>query len=315
MRKILLLSVLLISFTCVKAQYYQLGFDSVRVKSKFKLGNVSTGSATDSVLVKKGNGGVFKVSRASFGVPADSLTFRTVANSLTLSQLQTRFDLYQTIANLSTDLTASATKYPSVNAVNTGLGLKANLASPTLTGTPSAPTATAGTNTTQIATTAFAQSMRQSGWVQYSDNVYTLGSPLVINQGVTDTLTNNASVSITTQLPDGVTSLYNPTTNKITPQLDGDSYLINVRFNAVSSSTSGLIDVGVDVGGTLNIIAQETVSLRKGVGNSQRVNLVFDVYTGSTFIANGGLIKLTSIDGNTSISDIFFKITRTHKAR
>lgn len=35
------------------------------------------------------------------------------------------------------------------------LVLKANLASPTFTGTPAAPTATAGTNTTQIATTAF----------------------------------------------------------------------------------------------------------------------------------------------------------------
>jgi hypothetical protein len=33
--------------------------------------------------------------------------------------------------------------------------LKANLASPTFTGTPAAPTATAGTNTTQLATTAF----------------------------------------------------------------------------------------------------------------------------------------------------------------
>jgi hypothetical protein len=33
--------------------------------------------------------------------------------------------------------------------------LKANLASPTLTGTPAGPTATAGTNTTQLATTAF----------------------------------------------------------------------------------------------------------------------------------------------------------------
>ena len=35
------------------------------------------------------------------------------------------------------------------------LNLKANLASPTFTGTPKAPTATAGTNTTQVATTAF----------------------------------------------------------------------------------------------------------------------------------------------------------------
>ncbi len=38
-----------------------------------------------------------------------------------------------------------------------GLSSKANLASPTFTGTPKAPTATAGTNTTQIATTAFVQ--------------------------------------------------------------------------------------------------------------------------------------------------------------
>lgn len=39
--------------------------------------------------------------------------------------------------------------------VAAGLALKANLASPTFTGTPLAPTATAGTNNTQIATTAF----------------------------------------------------------------------------------------------------------------------------------------------------------------
>jgi hypothetical protein len=37
------------------------------------------------------------------------------------------------------------------------LAAKAPLASPTLTGTPAAPTATAGTNTTQIATTAYVQ--------------------------------------------------------------------------------------------------------------------------------------------------------------
>jgi hypothetical protein len=37
----------------------------------------------------------------------------------------------------------------------TDLGLKAPLASPTFTGTPAAPTATLGTNTTQLATTAF----------------------------------------------------------------------------------------------------------------------------------------------------------------
>ncbi len=41
--------------------------------------------------------------------------------------------------------------------VQTAVSTKANIASPALTGTPTAPTATAGTSTTQIATTAFVQ--------------------------------------------------------------------------------------------------------------------------------------------------------------
>ena len=41
--------------------------------------------------------------------------------------------------------------------IATAVNSKADAASPALTGTPTAPTATAGTNTTQIATTAFVQ--------------------------------------------------------------------------------------------------------------------------------------------------------------
>lgn len=50
--------------------------------------------------------------------------------------------------------TSDASK-PVSTAQQTALNLKANLASPALTGTPTAPTAAPGTNTTQIATTAF----------------------------------------------------------------------------------------------------------------------------------------------------------------
>lgn len=53
----------------------------------------------------------------------------------------------------SVDNTADTAK-PVSTAQQTALDLKANLASPTLTGTPIAPTAAVGTNTTQIATTA-----------------------------------------------------------------------------------------------------------------------------------------------------------------
>lgn len=48
-----------------------------------------------------------------------------------------------------------AKKKEDIKGLDTALALKASLASPTFTGTPSAPTAVAATNTTQIATTAF----------------------------------------------------------------------------------------------------------------------------------------------------------------
>lgn len=49
------------------------------------------------------------------------------------------------------------------NNIATAVATKADLASPALTGTPTAPTASAGTNNTQIATTAFVSTFVSSG--------------------------------------------------------------------------------------------------------------------------------------------------------
>ena len=66
------------------------------------------------------------------------------------------------VTSLQTTLDAKANTSHShaisdVTSLQTTLDAKAPLASPALTGTPTAPTASAGTNTTQIATTAFVQ--------------------------------------------------------------------------------------------------------------------------------------------------------------
>jgi hypothetical protein len=80
------------------------------------------------------------------------------------TDLQTALDLKAPLASPAltgtpTAPTASAatstTQIATTAFVTTADNLKANLASPTFTGTPAAPTATAGTNTTQLATTAF----------------------------------------------------------------------------------------------------------------------------------------------------------------
>ena len=62
----------------------------------------------------------------------------------------------ENVSNKATDfLTVNDTLYPSVEAVKEQLDLKANLASPALTGNPTAPTQSFGDDSTKIATTAF----------------------------------------------------------------------------------------------------------------------------------------------------------------
>lgn len=64
-----------------------------------------------------------------------------------------------TLQIAGTNITATAAELNFVSgvtsAIQTQLNAKANLASPTFTGTPAAPTAAVGTDTTQLATTAF----------------------------------------------------------------------------------------------------------------------------------------------------------------
>lgn len=68
--------------------------------------------------------------------------------------------VYCTVAMSNTGsitINLSGGAYATLDMMNAALALKAPIASPALTGTPTAPTAAAGTNTTQIATTAFVQ--------------------------------------------------------------------------------------------------------------------------------------------------------------
>jgi hypothetical protein len=87
----------------------------------------------------------------------NSVTARTAAEMLSDIGAQAAGS-YLTSANIVGTITNGVTtNAPSEDAVFDALALKANLASPTFTGTPAAPTAANNTNTTQLATTAFVQ--------------------------------------------------------------------------------------------------------------------------------------------------------------
>jgi hypothetical protein len=98
-----------------------------------------------------------------------------------------------TVAKTS-DITATAVGLGSCNntsdlgkpvstATQTALDLKANLASPTFTSTPAAPTAAVGTNTTQLATTAFV--MQESPYTKVLTSDFTTSSLTAVSTNLT----------------------------------------------------------------------------------------------------------------------------------
>lgn len=92
------------------------------------------------------------------GGKVDKVSGKSLSTNDFTDTLKSKLEGIATGANKTTvdsSLNSSSTNPVQNKVVNAALGAKAALASPTFTGTPKAPTATAGTNTTQIATTAF----------------------------------------------------------------------------------------------------------------------------------------------------------------
>lgn len=109
----------------------------------------------------------------------------------------------------------TTTVAPSQNAVYDALALKAPLASPGLTGVPTAPTAAPGTNTTQVATTAFvaagvaslvalAQTVNAQTGTTYTLVTADAGKLVTLNNGSAITLTvpqdSDATIAVGTYI-------------------------------------------------------------------------------------------------------------------
>jgi hypothetical protein len=195
------------------------------VTGKFSGSLISDSSITSAKI----SGSIPVGSISGLGTSA-TLDVGTTANKIL--QLDTNAKIPAVNGSLITDL--SATQVSGIS------GVYAPLSSPALTGTPTAPTATLGTNTTQIATTAFVLANAGGGASDLnglSDVQITTGD-LVAGQ----TLRYNGSVFLNTKL---ASSDLNDTTS-IVYKLDNLSGLYDV---SVARTNLGLGDVAVlDVG-------------------------------------------------------------------
>ena len=169
---------------------------------------------------------------------------------------------------------------PSQNAVFDGLALKASIADAIFTGTPTAPTAASGTNTTQIATTAFVQSAAASDINGLSDALVESGSIYIGSDpsSTTDDASSNTSL--------GGTALDAITT--------GD-FNVAIGSRALSANTTGQYNAA---SGTNALYSNTTGSQNTASGS----NALYSNTTGGSNVAFGNLASYRSTTGNWNTS-------------
>jgi hypothetical protein len=154
-----------------------------------------------------------------------------------------------------------------------------------------------------------------SAWGFYEDNGANYS--LTINAVTTATLPNNALSSITdiSQLPSNGYNFYDSSANKFVPELVGDSYTLGIRITASSSSVTGSAELRLNIGAGTIILNLGVINFPKGSGVSTNFDRTTSVFTLATFVANGAVVELTSLVGDTTITSVGFHIVRTHRAR
>lgn len=165
------------------------------------------------------------------------------------------------------DNTSDASK-PVSTATTNALNLKANLASPALTGTPTAPTASTGTNTTQLATTAFVQTAA-------ANSVLPIAKPLGSGLYYVGDYVNNTTAVLTANQLTGArfTAGKAATINSLAIEVTGagtTGSLIRIAILKITNSTTyaySLLADGGTVDGTTTGVKTVTVSAAVAAGD------------------------------------------------
>lgn len=152
-----------------------------------------------------------------------------------------------------------------------------------------------------------------TGWAQYDESTaiseatgvsLTASTRTKLSIDGLGTLTNDDG------LPSGISAFWDTVNDKVTPAGLNDTYDIRLSFIAKCTTANAYLDIELDVGGSLGTIAQQTVPFLKTVDQYFQINI--PVFSGATFLANGGEFYVTASDATTLWSPRVMVI-RTHK--
>jgi hypothetical protein len=244
-------------------------------------------------------------------------TASMLSNYYNITAADARLNLKTNLADTATMLLPYAIRSNTVASLN----LKAPLASPELTGTPKAPTATAGTNTTQIATTAFVAASitngatpdattTSKGKLQLTNDLGgTADLPTVTSVGGSSASSINTGVVLANA---ATTANTNNTIVKRNGSGDFSAGTITANLLGTSTNVTGIVagangGTGIDnsgktitLGGNVNTGAGFTTTGTTGAGNAADITLKTTGATELTLPLTGTLATLTGVEALTN---------------
>ena len=94
------------------------------------------------------------------------------------------------------------------------------------------------------------------------------------------------------------------------PRKAGDSYLVRIRLSVVTTRAGGTFQVNLFVTGNTTTLqganSTRSVNLAAPSGTSERVDLMYQLFPGTGFVANGGLFQMQSTVPMTVIPESLF---------
>jgi len=139
------------------------------------------------------------------------------------------------------------------------------------------------------------------GWAVYFDSVHTnTATGIVINNTRTNISCNGlGSQTVTTYLPNGVTSLWDTNANEIVSSALGNAYNVRVQFKAEATVGATFFDIEFDIGdGAGPVIAARTLGAPKASGIEIQYSIGIPLFSMQTFVNNGcGIWIDTTVDG------------------
>ena len=156
------------------------------------------------------------------------------------------------------------------------------------------------------------------GWARYDDTTYTTGSAFAITAGSTETLPNNASGSIETHMHSDV-PFYNPNTQKIQVENEGDVYVMTVVFQVRPTENpnagDGFTIKLASTAGTPYDRVRKDFYFPKGDQSWYDIHEIIQYYADTDFVNNGNEIDITANGVNIEVGNIIYFIQRTQNHR